>query len=775
MRFMLFATLLLGASSLAAQSFSFFRDITATNTGGTGLTDYQVLVELNTVNFNYSNMRADGFDMRFFDSTGAIPRDYYVETWNPAGTSLIWVELPTVPASGMVTFRMHYGDPAFGTDGSSFANTFPNAFISSGNTTLTGTQTVDWFEIQAADTITVGAGAIFAVNARRVIIAGTLDGTGAGNAGAAAGFVVGAGTGGGGVSPVSNSGSGGGAYGGDGGSGGFDAGDTPGVGGTAFGSATTVTIDLGSAGGSGGGTAGFGGSGGAGIDIRGFMVTVTGTILADGTIGGDAGQCGGGGSGGGILIGGFDVSVTGTLSANGGDGGPGTSTANDSGGGGGGGRIKIFHENTVTNTATLSVVEGQGGPNGGAGPGQDGQPGTTNAALDTTVVDEVSNAIGSEQVFTPTAPTITSTAPTTATTGTAYTYTVTATGTSPITFSIAGSLPTGIVWNGTDTLSGTPSVAGTFGPITITASNGVAPNDTEVFSIVVTTPMPEIQIDDPNSNDVADNSVITVYAAVVGVASTGTFTINNPGQLDLTISAFTDTLAVNCTLANTAPGATIAAAGSDTFGISIMPTVAGPFSFTLVITNNDADEGTFNINFSGVAKLVADAEIAVLDPAQIDIVNGSTIAQTNTGTATFNRLFTIQNQGGMPLTLSGAPVVVAGQTNCSVVVTQPASSALGAAATFLPTEETFNLAITPTAAGAFSFTVTLASNDADEATFTFTYNGNTAVGGGGSSGGGGGGDDDGGCSIVGNGTNWMPLAGLLVFMAVALRKRRARA
>lgn len=86
-------------------------------------------------------------------------------------------------------------------------------------------------------------------------------------------------------------------------------------------------------------------------------------------------------------------------------------------------------------------------------------------------------------VVTGVAPVITSTAPTTVTGATLYTYTVTATGTPAPTFSAAG-LPTWLTFVG-DTLSGTPTANGTYGPITITATNGIAPDDAEVFSIVV--------------------------------------------------------------------------------------------------------------------------------------------------------------------------------------------------------------------------------------------------------------------------------------------------
>lgn len=81
------------------------------------------------------------------------------------------------------------------------------------------------------------------------------------------------------------------------------------------------------------------------------------------------------------------------------------------------------------------------------------------------------------------APAITSSAPTTATVGTVYTYTIAATGTPAPTLSVSGN-PSWLSLSG-NTLSGTPAMAGTVGPITLTASNGENPNAIQTFNIAV--------------------------------------------------------------------------------------------------------------------------------------------------------------------------------------------------------------------------------------------------------------------------------------------------
>lgn len=83
------------------------------------------------------------------------------------------------------------------------------------------------------------------------------------------------------------------------------------------------------------------------------------------------------------------------------------------------------------------------------------------------------------------APTITSTTPTpSATVGVPYQFTVSATGTAPITFTAVG-LPPGVAIGAGGVISGTPRTAGTFAG-TITAGNGTPPNATQDFSIFTT-------------------------------------------------------------------------------------------------------------------------------------------------------------------------------------------------------------------------------------------------------------------------------------------------
>ncbi|PKP01924.1 MAG: hypothetical protein CVU11_13765 [Bacteroidetes bacterium HGW-Bacteroidetes-6] len=358
---------------LSAQS-TYIMPIEITEQTGLTQTDFQIHLTVNTQALVSQNkMNASGSDIRFFeDSCMSTALNHWVEMAMNTDTTEIWVMIPSLPASSATTIYMAYGDTS-ATDVSSFSTTFPNAVVSGGtNVTLSGSPNVDWLQIDSGDTLFVTAGSVLDINAREIRIDGVVFGKGAGNAGGVV-SEIGYGFGGGGTS--TNSGSGGGSYGGVGGTGGFDTGDTPGTGGPIYGTDTGMDIDMGSGGGA--SASCFGGNGGAGILFTADYLTINGAINVSGT---DAfqpggGQGGGGGSGGGFLGAGFEVIFTGAISSDGGNGSVGTSTANDDGGGGAGGRIKLFSDQTLINTGTVSVIGGLGGPNGSVSPGLPGATG----------------------------------------------------------------------------------------------------------------------------------------------------------------------------------------------------------------------------------------------------------------------------------------------------------------------------------------------------------------------------------------------------------------
>ena len=117
------------------------------------------------------------------------------------------------------------------------------------------------------------------------------------------------------------------------------------------------------------------------------------------------------------------------------------------------------------------------------------------------------------------APAITSGNSATFTVGISGTFTVTASGFPAPTFSETGTLPTGVTLNSTTgVLSGTP-VIGSSGsyPVTITATNGTAPDATQAFTLTVSTVQVAPTITSANS---------TTFT----VGSAGSFTVTATGN-----------------------------------------------------------------------------------------------------------------------------------------------------------------------------------------------------------------------------------------------------
>lgn len=107
------------------------------------------------------------------------------------------------------------------------------------------------------------------------------------------------------------------------------------------------------------------------------------------------------------------------------------------------------------------------------------------------------------------------------------------------------------------------------------------------------------------------------------------------------------------------------------------------------------------------------------------IVDGGTDTANSSYAATPLPLtYTIMNQGDAALNLTGPnPVALSGQVKCTFAIQQPAGLVVAPAA-----QTTFMVTITPTALGAWSVLIEIASNDPDESPFDFTLSGNAASG-----------------------------------------------
>jgi len=78
-----------------APGWAYRRKITISNPGTTDLTDFQVAIDLNTGNFDFTKAQSSGQDVRFMlADTTSLEMSYYIETWDTVTPkAVIWVAL----------------------------------------------------------------------------------------------------------------------------------------------------------------------------------------------------------------------------------------------------------------------------------------------------------------------------------------------------------------------------------------------------------------------------------------------------------------------------------------------------------------------------------------------------------------------------------------------------------------------------------------------------------------------------------------------------------
>ncbi|HTO68372.1 MAG TPA: DUF2341 domain-containing protein [Myxococcota bacterium] len=79
-------------------------------TQATDLIGFPVLVKLDSTVIDYTRLQSGGQDLRFVDEDGTL-LPHEIETWDPSGTSLIWVRVPKIDAGSTTDFiYMYYGN-----------------------------------------------------------------------------------------------------------------------------------------------------------------------------------------------------------------------------------------------------------------------------------------------------------------------------------------------------------------------------------------------------------------------------------------------------------------------------------------------------------------------------------------------------------------------------------------------------------------------------------------------------------------------------------------
>jgi hypothetical protein len=94
------------------KNINYRKPITINNSLNTNtLTNYQVNITVDTSSLiSNGKMRSDCGDMRFTDSDGATNLNYWIESGCNSGTTLIWVNVSSIPASSTKTIYMYYGN-----------------------------------------------------------------------------------------------------------------------------------------------------------------------------------------------------------------------------------------------------------------------------------------------------------------------------------------------------------------------------------------------------------------------------------------------------------------------------------------------------------------------------------------------------------------------------------------------------------------------------------------------------------------------------------------
>ncbi len=235
-------------------------------------------------------------------------------------------------------------------------------------------------------------------------------------------------------------------------------------------------------------------------------------------------------------------------------------------------------------------------------------------------------------------PAITSGGATTFAEGSPGSFTVTSVGTPTPALSESGALPPGVTFtdngDGTATLSGTPVVgsAGTY-PLTITASNGLSPDDTQPFTLTVDASGSTEMATAPTSSSIVlgnSNSDIATVTGTEGPGSpTGTVSFYQCGPTATPQPCTSTVNQVGGTVGVTAGAGDTATATSFPF----TPTSSGYWCFAGYYSGDSSYSGSSDTTTDECFNVIGTSTT----PASPSIVlgNSNTDAATVTGSATF--------------------------------------------------------------------------------------------------------------------------------------------
>jgi hypothetical protein len=278
-----------------------------------------------------------------------------------------------------------------------------------------------------------------------------------------------------------------------------------------------------------------------------------------------------------------------------------------------------------------------------------------------------------------------------------------------------------ITATGTSPVSLTGLAAGTSYSVTVTSNCNAGHSSPSQASTAVTlttaaAPAPRLSV---RRNNVAYPSNGLTYS--FGNQTLGTtspqvsFTLANNGTSALTIGSISTT--GDFAVSGPVP-TTIAAGDTAVVRVTFTPTALNARTGTLVINSDAINAAAYIVNLAGNGTAVQAPEIDVLQ-GTTSYASGSTYSGFPTTTVGgFSSVgFTVQNTGLAPLTISS--FAAAGNFTASGPAT-PFTIAAGSSATV-------SAVFGPTAPGTRTGSITIFSNDADEATYVINLSGNAVA------------------------------------------------
>lgn len=111
------------ARSQWLEGFRYRYSIIVEERSGARLSDYQIKINLNSMNFDFSKVKPDGSDIRFADENGRL-YPYWIEKWpdpdapSDSKEAVVWVKLDSIEPFEKKKLYLYYGNP----DAASYSN-----------------------------------------------------------------------------------------------------------------------------------------------------------------------------------------------------------------------------------------------------------------------------------------------------------------------------------------------------------------------------------------------------------------------------------------------------------------------------------------------------------------------------------------------------------------------------------------------------------------------------------------------------------------------------